>query len=57
MLYGYLYGQLGGYFKYFYQRWVGYTKLMGYFLFFYVIVVVGNYLEKRIDPIAIIIKG
>jgi hypothetical protein len=30
---------------------------MSYFLLFYVIAKVGNYLEKRIDPIAIIING
>ena len=31
--------------------------VMSYFILFYVIVEVGNYLENRIDPIAIIING
>jgi hypothetical protein len=30
---------------------------MSYFMVFYVIAEVGNYLENRIDPIAIIING
>jgi hypothetical protein len=31
--------------------------VMNYFILFYVIVEVGNYLKNRIDPIVIVING